>query len=299
MARRTTFFDFNRALATGGMPVELLGEYVRFDDFSPVPHLVFKEDALIDSPPAHYSIDEEIYRFLRNKRGEEGNVGGRIRVVADGDSWFDLPEFFRRRAIADIIQTKPDYRMVNVAQWGRTLKKIVQKRLYDGPIAREQPHYFMFTAGGNDLQDALARGVLLSRYVNGQSPDAYLLTQGQKLLNYIRDQHVKVFTRMAQLYPNMRILCHGYDYPRPTLRGGRYIGRYLLALGFPPAEMKPVTDFILQSLSEAIKHAAAACPNAEFIDLKEKTDVYTWSDDMHPDNDAFSVLADCFTSRMP
>lgn len=299
MARRVTFFDFNRALATGGMPVERLGEYVRFDDLAPVPRLVFKEDALTDAPPLHYDIDEEIHRFLRKKRGEEGNVGGRIRVVADGDSWFDLPEFFRRRAIADVIQTQADYRMVNVAQWGRTLKTIMQKRLHDGAIAREQPHYFMFTAGGNDLQEALAGGTLLSRYVAGQAPAARLLPKGQKLFTYIHTQHVKLFTRMGQLYPAMKILCHSYDYPRPSLRGGRYIGRHLLALGFPPAEMKPMSDFILKSLSDAIEQAAAACPNAEFIDLKGKTDLYTWSDDMHPDNDGFAALADCFTARMP
>lgn len=97
----------------------------------------------------------------------------------------------------------------------------------------------------------------------------------------------------------MRILCHDYDYPRPTLRGGRYIGRHLLALGLPTAEMKPVTDFILQSLSDSIEQAATRCPNAEFIDLKGQTDMSTLSDDMHPDNDGFTVLADCFISRMP
>lgn len=299
MARRISFFDFNRALSTGGMPVERLADYVKFDDDSPIPSLIFKSDALLDAPPEHYDIDDEIHRFLRVKKGEEGNVGGDKTVVADGDSWFDLPEFLGRRAIADWIQTNPDYHMVNVAQWGRTLERILQRRDHEAALVIARPEYFMFTAGGNDLQQTLADGHLLHAYDPQRPADDYLTATGRTLIQQIEDGHRDIFARVYGRYPAIQIRCHGYDYPRPQLNTAKYIGRYMRRAGFPPDVMSPVINPIIDLLNDAIARAAATCPNARYLNCRHATDRYTWPDDMHPSNDGFDALAKSFEQAMP
>ena len=120
---RISFSKFKRALDSGNMPPERLALYTQLDDDSPIPKLVFRPNALSDSPPPRYNVDKEVCRHMRRCRDDALEKrpcnGQKISVVAEGDSWMDLPGFLRRFAIADQLEKRSDFRVNNIAQWGQ------------------------------------------------------------------------------------------------------------------------------------------------------------------------------------
>jgi lysophospholipase L1-like esterase len=304
MAKRLSFYKFDRALVSGRIPMERLSEYVCLDELSPVPQLIFRADALTDTPPASYDLDDRIYQYLRSRRERE-----RFRnetytylsaksVVAEGDSWFDLPAFLNRLAIADWIDEHRRLRMNNIARWGHTLEQIVAKREYITVLKRDKPDYFMFGAGGNDLQESLAKRELLFTYQAGRLPADYITSAGMDLFARIETTLASVYQEVSGLYPAMRIFCHGYDYPRPEVGRGRYIGQYLTALGIPDADAPAIVAAIIDELNQRVRNAAVSYPSVTYLDCRRATKAYTWRDDMHPSNDGFEALAKMFEDAM-
>jgi hypothetical protein len=153
MAKRLKFEEFRSAIEERRIPLEALQEYVQFDPYAPIPKLTFRADALLDHPPPHYDVDAAIYRMLRlndeerRARLEEFSFVGQKRVVAEGDSWFNLPEGLRPPAIADWIRRNGRFRMKNIAYLGHTLEAILQDKEYLAAISKDQPEFFMFSAG--------------------------------------------------------------------------------------------------------------------------------------------------------
>jgi len=115
------------------MPLDKLAGYVQFDPDSAIPKLSFRSDALIDQPPPAYDVDGEIYRMLRELKEKQAvqiesfSFVGKKSVVAEGDSWFNLPEILRPPAIADWISRNGRFRMNNIAYWGHTLEMILNR----------------------------------------------------------------------------------------------------------------------------------------------------------------------------
>ena len=101
MSKRVTFAEFNELLKNRQMSAELLVNYVNFDEQSAIPRLVFRSDALVDRPPDDYDVDDAIYRYERELRRQSYELQDvlltkpRIDVVAEGDSWFNLPMIIR------------------------------------------------------------------------------------------------------------------------------------------------------------------------------------------------------------
>ncbi|UIE35952.1 SGNH/GDSL hydrolase family protein [Leptodesmis sichuanensis] len=302
MAKRLTFNEFRTAIDQRTMPLEKLPDYVDFDPQSPIPKLVFRADALIDQPPPDYDVDAEIYRMLRiiseerDARLETFAFVGQKRVVAEGDSWFNLPVLIRPPAIADWIERNGRFRMRNIAYWGHTLERILRDQEYMKVLAQEKPEYFMFSAGGNDLQLGLANGSYVYTYDPARPLDQYLTKEGEAALVQIEKGYKTLLAELLQ-FPALKIICYGYDYPRPLVKGGTYIGQYLRKKGIPNHLMGPIIASIIDKLNEVIKRATQST-TAQYLDCRGVTEPYTWYDDMHPDRDGFLALAVKFEEAM-
>lgn len=303
MAKRLTFDEFRTAIEQRTMPLEKLREYVDFDPLSPVPKLIFCVDALIDQPPPDYDVDIAIYHMLRAMKEErEAQLAtfsyiGQKRVVAEGDSWFNLPILIRPLAIADWIERNGRFRMKNIAYWGHTLEKILRDQEYLTVIAQVKPDYFIFSAGGNDLQLGLAAGTYIYDYTPDRPVDQYLTEAGESALIRIEQGYQTLFSQLSQRFSNLKVICYGYDYPRPLVKGGDYIGRYLRAQGIPDPLMGPIMAAVIDKLNAVIQKVAQSA-NARYLDCRHATEPYTWFDDMHPGNDGFLALAVKFEETM-
>jgi hypothetical protein len=67
MATRLSFQEFKHLLDHRQLTEELLSEYICFDDQQAIPRLVFRTDALTDSPADDYDVDREIYLLDRER----------------------------------------------------------------------------------------------------------------------------------------------------------------------------------------------------------------------------------------
>lgn len=304
MARRLSFQEFSHAIENHTLPLDKLADYVRFDPTSAVPRLVFRSDVLLDTPPPTYDVDKAIYQMLRALQDEHRaqlesfSYVGKKSVVAEGDSWFNLPKRVRPPAIADWIELNGRFLTRNIAYWGHTLKKILKEREYIKVLEKDEPDYFMFTAGGNDLQEGLEAGEYIHSYEPSRPPDEYLTEKGQKALAQIDQSYRLLFDEVSMLYPSLVTICHGYDYPRPLVGNGTYIGQFLRRQGIPDDLMTPIMVAVLDKLNSVIEKVSQSYARIHYLDCRRATEPYTWYDDMHPDSDGFKALAAKFEEDM-
>jgi lysophospholipase L1-like esterase len=301
MARQMKFAEFRQKLEARQLSREDLQDYLEIDPTALRVRVRFRPGVLEDTPPPEYDVDEALYRHQRalDLAGEKTAARrGAPRVVADGDSWFRLPQIIWPKAIATRIGENGRFRVRNIAKWGDTLRDILARKEYLSAIESFDPAWCVLSAGGNDIQDALGRRTLLLDYDPARPLEQSITEAGENLLAEIGTGYRTLLGDLASRYPKLPIICHGYDYPRPEVGSGRYIGRHLKAQAYPPATMRPLVEIILNRLNEVIDKAVSAFPNNAFIKCLHVTEPYTWFDDMHPANDGFTALAASFEARM-
>lgn len=304
MAKKLYFEQFVAALDQHAMPILDLADYVEFDPDSVRPRLIFLSDALLDSPDQGYDVDRAVYQYVQEDKKRKRtqirtfSFSTNRTVVAEGDSWFNLPPFIRPPAIADWIEINDRFDMHNIADWGHTLAEMRNDREHMDEIAEENPNFFMFSGGGNDFQEGLADHGFLHPYDPSRSPDDYLTPAGFNGIAEIGNGYKDIMDEVVSNFPDIKVFCHGYDYPRPLVRRGKYIGRYLRRLGIPEGDMSAIITSIIDVLNTEIMNAIEPYANVQFLDLRGVTDNYTWYDDMHPRREGFKALATEFENAM-
>lgn len=305
MATKLHFDVFRKSIDDRSFPMEKLGEYVELDPESPVPKLKIIPDALLDSAPEDYNIDREIYKISREKEEEEYNqievfkFSGKQRIVAEGDSWFNLPPVIRPKAIADRMKSNGNYKVKNIAYWGHTIETMYSQKEYLEEIDRDRTDYFMLSGGGNDLQNGLENeeNSIIKQYDSDLQLDDYLTNKGDEIFNNIENKYRGILTEITSNFPIIMTFCHGYDYPRPLVDGGKYIGQYLSRKNIPDDLMAPIMAEIIDKLNSVVSRVAQEYGDSvNYVNCRTVTEPYTWRDDMHPGSDGFKALAKKFES---
>lgn len=304
MALKVSFSDFQRSLSSLSMRPESLAQYVEWDDDSIDQKLVFRSDVFLDEVPDTFDLNEAVYRYLReldDRKDVEFEAlafKSKPRVVAEGDSWFNLPFFFRPFAIADWMKENKRLRVKNIARWGHTLSQILEQDEYIQAIEAYKPQYFMIGGGGNDIKNSLAKGELFYAYSSDRDVNDYLTPQGVELINYVGDGIEKIISKVNSNYPELPIFTHGYDYPRPWVGRGKYIGRYLRDLKIPNEMWDELMHVKIDLLNSRIEAAASKIANVTYIDCRNLTEPHNWYDDLHPSASGFHALSLRFESEM-
>jgi len=300
VARRMTFAEFQRRLESRRLSSEEIEDYLEIDPTAPRIRVRFRPGTLMDLPPDDYDVDHALYLYQRagDRAREKTTVRtAKPRVVAEGDSWFYLPIIVRPKAIATCIHDNGRFLVRNIAKWGDSLQEMLARKEYLDAIKSFRPAWFIFSGGGNDIQDALVKHELLFDYDKNRPLENSITPKGGVLLGQIETGYQTLLREVTEQFPNLPVLCHGYDYPRPE-PNSKYIGRFLTEQKYPPQTMRPLLEIILDRLNEIIKRSVLGLPTGKFINCLHVTDPYTWFDDMHPDNDGFKALAAKFEAQM-
>src|SRR5262249_29376591 len=144
--------------------------------------------ALSDAPPPGYDVDREVYRSQQIEQHRTLATllsKARKRVVAEGDSWFNLPPIIRPEAIAQRLSSDKLVAVKNIAHWGDTLAQMLKAKQYLIAIAEFNPDWFIFSGGGNDLQDMLSHGKLVEPYDPARPVEQCLSAEGVAMLQEI------------------------------------------------------------------------------------------------------------------
>lgn len=323
MSKKISFKEFKGAIDSRFLSAEKIGDYVQLDPDSPIPKLIFKADSLTDDAPSDYDVDEEIYQLTQHYKDSEFEKGrifnsqevarpsrgstrsgsgstalrGRM-VVAEGDSWFNLPPLIRPTAIADRIWWNRTYNIKNIARWGHTLKTILLQGQHLSTIEHYRPDYFLLSAGGNDLQQGLASGKFLHPYDPNRPIHHYLTDQAKQGFDEIADNYRTLLNQVSSKFPDTKTITYGYDYPRPLVSNGRYIGQFLHRQGFPREVMTELVRPSMEELNKKIRSVSQEFRNVTFIDCLNVTNDFTWYDDMHPSSEGFVALTRKFEETM-
>lgn len=294
--RRIFFSEFKNAIAERDLRLVALGDYIEMDPDSPVPKVQFRADALLDDAPEDFDVDRFVYQYLQaldEERYEaEAFVApfGLRKVVGEGDSWMNLPGPLGWKAIGDSIHARKNFRIRNIGYWGDTLKEILADKQYMDKIESYAPDYFILSAGGNDMQDVLAAGGLIKEYDPKLDPIDYLTSDGEDVLTEIGENYATLLTEVTNTFSGLKVFTHSYDYPRPLLGKGKFLGQHLRKRGIKDELMSPILNHVLSRLDTTIKQATNAFPSVIHVQNFGVTEDYLWRDDFHPKNPGFDMV---------
>jgi hypothetical protein len=266
--------------------------------------------------------EDQLEQLCRSTRGSRWraywSLSGKDRCVSEGDSWFLYPGRMGSLGVEDIIDhllygDKVPIYSVDCA--GDTVAEMIKEASergngYRTAVFFEQPVYFLFSGGANDLLETadlhgIKTGKLYFHLYNhrkGMSaadhvkPSLYELID--EVIHGIRHIFSDVFATASSV---KKILVHGYAYAVP----GRGEGDDLwlqdpMDRHFIPREMqRDIVRVLIDYFNEALKAIATADRRVVHIDLRDLFgDPADWYDPIHLTSQNYRKVADRFLAEI-
>ncbi|WP_128547033.1 caspase family protein [Larkinella soli] len=230
----------------------------------------------------------------------------RLRMVAEGDSWFQYP--FLVRDIIDYLSGVYNIHCLSAA--GDLLTNYLAQPKFLEAIAQVKPTFFLLSGGGNDILGEQFRTYLRDRPdPTLPFPGCYLNDSLLPALDKLQETHRRIFRQVGLGHPEVHILVHGYDYIIPidtVAQPGKssWLGRYMIERGIPEqSEREAVIRYILDEFNRRLEAVAAEFPRVSYLDLRgtvrrtERLEDY-WYDEIHPNDKGFLSVASKFVQRI-
>lgn len=225
-----------------------------------------------------------------NARVGEGSYRGPI-LVSEGDSWFQYP--FKLSDVIDGLMQK--YAIFSLDAAGDTLSNMFREAEYMEAIANTGASIFLFSGGGNDVVAGGNLAAHLFDYDPAKSPAAHL----QPSFNVILDEAIGIYSRLvrqvAQKFPNVHIVCHGYDYARPA--NGPWLGKPMESKGITdPALQQAIARVMIDRFNEKLALLQLSSARLRYVDCRNTVSADEWYDELHPTNDGYRKVAKKFST---
>jgi lysophospholipase L1-like esterase len=214
----------------------------------------------------------------------------KLPLIAEGDSWFKLPDAgpITPHALITFLQAK--YSTVNIAHWGDTLDDMIMKGQFWPFLQSGDSDVLLFSGGGNDI---LGGGMLwhfLDEFdVDHAKPsDApfYLNRNFFDNLDLVMSNYDGLIKQIKARTPNVIMLGHGYDYtiPRPD---GPWLGGPMTRQGFNPIDKSDLCEALVAAMIDAFNNRLGALEmahpdNFKYVDLRGTIKRNEWWDELHP-----------------
>ncbi len=251
----------------------------------------------------------------RSGRARTTIAAAKMKVLAEGDSWFRLPNLFYPDDMVDVL--RKTYDIPKLAMWGDEIGKMVttKKNNYLVPLRSGLYRHFMFSGGGNDVLASV--GTHVKRFgAAGTDPadaESYIKTSFGTALDTVIGHYGTLAGHVRSVSnPKPTLYVHGYAHapPRP---GGGYLGSKFEALDFDAAGSlaRKIVAAMVDRFNVRLKAFAsaqnAAHPDYEvvYVNLRPAfTAAADWNtDEIHPSSagaaKAAALMGDRIAENVP
>lgn len=221
-----------------------------------------------------------------------------LRIVSEGDSWFQYP--FLLRDVIDHLSER--HAVFSLGQAGDTLEKIVAEKDKDifPALAEHQPHFFLISGGGNDMVGNGRLAQLVPVYQHGLSAEAYAHTPAfDRFITGLTGTYRRLFEEIHARHPRLHILLHGYDAPIPRETNDFWLGEPLRAQGILDPELqRSVMIAIMDRYNAELAQLAAGIAYVHHVNCRGCIVPEHWYDAMHPTDDGYARVSRLFDARL-
>lgn len=243
-------------------------------------------------------------RKKRARRYEEiKNDNNRIRIVSEGDSWFQYPKFSLlgigwTKEVKDIIDHLMDddkFAIKSLDAGGDLIRNMYHNREYIKEIADQNPQILLLSAGGNDFFEVFPK--MLKKNDDPTNISGWLNPNYKTELEVLSKYYIDLLTEVVAKHPNIKIIIHGYDYimPKPD---GKWIGKPMVDIGMDYSDdRKKLIRFIMDEFNKYLKDVAELehlRNNVHFLNIRDTVpqEPGFWHDEIHPNDRGFKLVAD-------
>lgn len=251
------------------------------------------------------------YRAIESVRRSEAVKAGAPApngtIVAEGDSWFNLPEFgfpiFVPPTLVDVLALT--FPINNIAHWGDTLAQIVNAGEYISYLKTGKVKYFLFSAGGNDVLGNGRLAEFVSQRASGDNDPAnahrYITPAFEEQLREVMALYAILAENVRQLSPKTIMLVHGYDFARPVPRGP-WMGTAMESRGFHPSDNRAICRAVIAEMLSRFNtrlenFAKTSGGKVRYVSLLNVVGD-AWWDELHPNKGIVGALAARFEAEL-
>ncbi len=252
--------------------------------------------------------------WAQDMETELESASDKVRLVAEGDSWFDYPPTLD---LLDNLRREHGYRIYKIAEHGDTLENLVYGTKYRRSdfgrkppqilqtiraVTKHKPKALLFSGGGNDIA-----GDEFSSFLNHfDSNPAEPLRK-----DYVDYMFAEVFERTIRHFcqkiwsfeAGQPIVMHGYGYARPTGRavlnlpfgvrlGGPWLRPALAQKNISPSTGAGLIEDLIDTYNELLKKLDAELANFHHVDFRDLIKDEHWNDELHLKSGAYRTCAE-------
>ncbi len=241
-------------------------------------------------------------------------AGGQpLKIVAEGDSWFDYPVPFFGGGVIPRLQKRLGVPILNLAKAGDEVRYImgVEERsilithLHQGSPAGGKWDVLLFSGGGNDIV-----GNPMALWVNDYRPavpPAALLhgPRFESALALVLAGYEDLIQLRDALSPTTHLIFHAYDFAIPDGRGICHLGPWLKPTfdlrKFPSRTAAfEVVKVMLQRFATALSNLQQRSQGVTFLNTQGTLPPNTgsWHNELHPSRTGFQQIAELFYAKL-
>lgn len=252
-------------------------------------------------------------RLRRRAPGAPAAATGPLRVLAEGDSWFDYPVPLFGGGLIPRLENRLGVPILSLAKAGdetRYMLGVEQRQLIASHLRDGSPdggtwELMLFSGGGNDIV-ANPLALWLRDFDAALSPAK--LVHGVRFgsaLALIRAAYEDLIEMRDKLSPQTHLVFHAYDFALPDGRGICHMGPWLqpaFKLRGYPADMTVATMVVKEMLVQfaAILRSLEVPGSVTFVNAQGTLSpvAASWHNEMHPSKGGFNQIADVLHGRI-
>ena len=240
-----------------------------------------------------------------------------LKIVSEGDSWFQFPIYVND--IIDWINKEKSMSVYSLGAGGDWIFNILHQREYIKALQKaNNPQFFLISGGGNDLlQDARIKELCHPYNAAYElTPEKYIKDSLADLISVFEFLYIHLYCDLERQYPDLKILCHGYDYAYPTdsigfhpVKGllrwvggnGQWLKRpFIDHLGIKnPATQHAIVKIVIDRINDMHERLSDTFDNVYYINLRGLApNPGDWHDEIHPSSENFKIMADRYIGKI-